>query len=1498
MKISFAFPVVSRKGWLAWAGAAIVAWAPTGAARADLVLSDPGSAVYYTQAVSAQDDIHLDKSSSVVGDVYGNHSVFNDKESLVTGNVSAVVDVSERGSVTGVVVVGAPPLALPVLTSEPELRALAERVIEGNHTFVDERIDEVVLVTGKAGFAGSLSGRGTVIALQGVDVHDIAPGTGPGLLDPDCRLSLISPVAIRVGKHRAFRGALRSGQDLRVEEGASVEGVLVSDKKVHLAKEASVRFLLLDETPPLVSGFLPAADAWVTDRRPTIGADFDDDLSLAAPGSLTLTINGNVVVPDEATKDGFRWTPPVNLQPRPHEVVAVLRDNAGNPVEASWTFRIDTSQPTVRFSSPVGDVVSDRPVVPVLLNLYDSGSGLPADSLRVTVDGTAVPCQVTGATAACDSPSLATGAHQLFASLSDVAGNVGTASFDFDFALDLAAPVVEIRSPAAGTHVAATSVEVEVAAHDDVGLAALDLNGVALDPALQTQRATVALLEGSNSLSLRARDRFGRETVATVAVVSDTTAPEVRVVQPEAGATVNMDVAEVVLEVADDGAVAAVTVGAVAATGSGREFRAQVPLAPGANELTIQAIDRAGNAATASLPVTLFTLPEVRIEAPPDLAYIAATTVDVEGMVSDPSAVVSVNGVEAVVSGDRFVAAGVPLIEGGNLITATATAGDGHQGTATINVVRDTTPPRIELESPLPGAVLAEPQVTVRGLVNDIVAGTVNASEASVTVAGVPAMVANRSFVATGVALAPGQNEIQIEAVDASGNRSTYPLRVWLRQDLPSVRKISGDRQAGTVGGPLGQPLVVEVRDAAGLPLAAKTVLFKVRDGDGAFPDGSRRTAVESDAAGRASVGFTLGTRAGAGAQSVEALVVGFAGDGVFSFDVAAGEPAAIVVDAGDQQLGVTGQQLPRPLVATVIDAGANRLANLPVTLRRIGGDGRFPGGATEFAAVTDSDGRVIVPYVLGSAEGTGTDVVTAEVAGHPEAGRATFSASAWTAGDPAATAIHGVVLDNTNQPIPGVTIRLLEDSRTVVTDEQGRFRYAPAPVGTVKLYVDGSTADRPGAWPDLEFVMTTVAGRDNDLGMPIFLLPLDLANGAYVTETQGGVVTLPELPGFALEIAPGSATFPSGQKSGLVSVTAVHADKIPMVPNFGQQPQLIVTIQPAGTRFDPPARMTLPNVEGLAPGQVTEMYSFDHDLGHFVSIGPARVSEDGSVITSAAGVGVLKAGWHCGGNPSGSGTAHDCPECQKCENDDCVPDDAADPGGPCISVSLSSELDKATSLVQGALSKVPFVDKVSVEASASGESCPLCCKGSKMDHGELKGTGSVTASAEIEKTLSPISLPHIDVKKSFLGIEVEFEALLEIGPFVRLTPSLSADLSVTKDRCKGEDCATVRGCGAFTVTLGGKADAVIEADVDVGPWETPIDDVFFFARVEASASAPGVAYVRYASGAACEGPTGTDVRGCIADLTGDIIVQIEDVFETSWTWTFIEGTPGCECGS
>ena len=125
--------------------------------------------------------------------------------------------------------------------------------------------------------------------------------------------------------------------------------------------------------------------------------------------------------------------------------------------------------------------------------------------------------------------------------------------------------------------------------------------------------------------------------------------------------------------------------------------------------------------------------------------------------------------------------------------------------------------------------------------------------------------------------------------------------------------------------------------------------------------------------------------------------------------------------------------------------------------------------------------------------------------------------------GNPNDTTISGVVLDNSDEPIQGVTMRVKDTSLETQTDEEGQFFITSAPVGLVDLIADGSTTVRPGVWPTLDFELVTVAGRDNTVGMPIYLLPIN-TDGLFVDENNGGTLTLPGYPGFALTIVPGSA--------------------------------------------------------------------------------------------------------------------------------------------------------------------------------------------------------------------------------------------------------------------------------------------------------------------------------------------------------------------------------------
>jgi hypothetical protein len=429
--------------------------------------------------------------------------------------------------------------------------------------------------------------------------------------------------------------------------------------------------------------------------------------------------------------------------------------------------------------------------------------------------------------------------------------------------------------------------------------------------------------------------------------------------------------------------------------------------------------------------------------------------------------------------------------------------------------------------------------------------------------------------------------------------------------------------------------------------------------------------------------------------------------------------------------------------------------------------------------------------------------------------------------------------------PIPGVTLRIRGTALAATADGQGQFRIQPVPVGNVHLQVDGSTAQRPGSWPSLDFELVTVPGIENTLGMPIFLVELDEGNSIFVDETHGGTLTLPEVPGFSLTVAPNSATFPDGTRRGTISVTPVHVDKVPMVPNFGQQPRFIVTIQPPGVRFDPPAAVTHPNVDGLKPGEVTEIYSFDHDMGSFVATGTATVSEDGTVLRSDPGMGILKGGWHCGGNPAGAGAAHNCPECKKCDNSSCVPDNGAGcddhdactsadgknqgpdkcDGGSCQGkkldfpehdAGLNIDVSMPTDLVEkvdGFLHKIPGLDVIHLEEVKGGVGGKVkdCCDKVKgiVPEGIKEAFATFELKAKV-KGLTVFGPPTISKSfdAGFADIDIDFEVGVKVDADFTLSGKGGHRTELCKDPTK--DCFFGEIKGATNVTLKATAKAIV----------------------------------------------------------------------------------------
>jgi len=856
----------------------------------------------------------------------------------------------------------------------------------------------------------------------------------------------------------------------------------------------------------------------------------------------------------------------------------------------------------------------------------------------------------------------------------------------------------------------------------------------------------------------------------------------------------------------------------------------------------------------------------VKITEPASLVTVGHTPMRVRGTINQPGAQLVINGIAVPYTGDSFEAQ-VALIEGYNTIIAGATNATGEQVTDSIVVSLDQTPPYVTIESHTDGQVVSTDRVTITGLVNDIVRGTVEEHQANVRVNGIVATVSNRSYSAREVPLVEGPNTITVTASDQVGNTESTQLTINYKKPLGKrIELVGGQGQSAEIEDVLASPLVVKVLEADGSPAQGSAVVFRVVQGSGLVAVGTeqegRAVVIETDEDGLASTSFRLGQRTGTDNHKVRALVVGYEGEVMFSASAKPRIGDKLSINSGNNQRGAVGLPLPAPFVTVVTDSGANVVKGARVRFEVTTGGGHFQNGEAIYETLTDSDGRATAQLTLGNLTGIDAQRVTAVLIDAPEGEviNAGFTATAFVSGDPGQTSVSGVILDNQDQPIPGVTVHIEGTSRKAETDEQGQFKITSAPVGPIHLVADGSTAKVPGEFPSLGYRLVTIAGVDNPLSAPIYMVKLNTDEAVYAGP-KDVELTLEKFPGFKLEIAKNSVTFPDGSREGLVSVTSVNAATVPMAPPNGMQPQFIVTIQPTNTRFDPPARLSLPNVDGHAPGAQVEMYSYDHDLEEFVAIGLGTVSEDGSVIRSNPGVGVVKAGWHCGSQPGGSGCASNCGDCRRCEgNCNCVTDDSQTPksmedvpgdcktpgckGGTPTQVPKDSDIDpedaKCKKCSEGSLIADSSKNDNQCGDGSPQQACLVCvdgncqrpdCKASKEKH-------------VFESTAPQFVLDALTQFQSTLNSSPVFQASLK--------PEISVSMEAGETCCKDcENAAEPKAYKKFSGKAGLKGNVKVSVPGLGGAYKMPARTFGGYAvKAEAFFTAAGANIDLDASGA------------------------------------------------
>jgi len=191
--------------------------------------------------------------------------------------------------------------------------------------------------------------------------------------------------------------------------------------------------------------------------------------------------------------------------------------------------------------------------------------------------------------------------------------------------------------------------------------------------------------------------------------------------------------------------------------------------------------------------------PIVTLTSPSDGAFIAAPVVLVRGTVEEENLKdVVVNAQAASVREGQFEA-DVPLpVDGSHTLTVTARDQAGNTASASVTVVRDTSPPTLSITIPLPGTTTNQASITVVGAVADAM------EVASVVVNGLPAVLGTGTFRAADVPLPlEGPNTVVVTATDLAGNTVTRQVQIARESAPPAVGPVIKGITPSTI--PMGE---------------------------------------------------------------------------------------------------------------------------------------------------------------------------------------------------------------------------------------------------------------------------------------------------------------------------------------------------------------------------------------------------------------------------------------------------------------------------------------------------------------------------------------------------------------------------------------------------------------------------------------------------------------------------------------------------------------------
>lgn len=237
-------------------------------------------------------------------------------------------------------------------------------------------------------------------------------------------------------------------------------------------------------------------------------------------------------------------------------ITVTATDDAGNSIVKDRSDAIlgsilqlrvlEKVKPTITISSPSSGarVISSKP--PIVFQLRDSGSGIKIDSLQLKIDGSAaithnspgMTCTSVGGGYDCTyvpATALPEGSHTVTIQVEDNDSNTSNL-LSTGFNVDTVPPALNITNPTNGLITKTSALTVSGTTNDETSspvIITIKLNSNdqgAVTVSDGTFSKSITLVEGSNTIEVKATDSAGLTTIISRTVTLDTKAPTISAV--------------------------------------------------------------------------------------------------------------------------------------------------------------------------------------------------------------------------------------------------------------------------------------------------------------------------------------------------------------------------------------------------------------------------------------------------------------------------------------------------------------------------------------------------------------------------------------------------------------------------------------------------------------------------------------------------------------------------------------------------------------------------------------------------------------------------------------------------------------------------------------------------------------------------------------------------------------------------------------------------------